>query len=141
MKKLEFSIEIKASKEKVWESLWTDQNYRKWTALFLPGSYYEGELKENSDVRFLSPGGHGLFAMVEKVIPFQSMHFLHFGLMIDGISQEKTFKDDAIEQYDLYEIEDGTKLTVTLKTEEEYTTYFKNSFPRALAVVKEIAEN
>lgn len=141
MKKLEFSIEIKASKEKVWESLWTDQNYRKWTALFLPGSYYEGELKENSDVRFLSPGGHGLFAMVEKVIPFQSMHFLHFGLIIDNISQEKTFKDDSIEQYDLYEIEDGTKLTVTLKTEDEYTTYFNNSFPRVLAVVKEIAEN
>ena len=141
MKKLEFSIDIKAPKEKVWESLWADQNYRKWTALFLPGSYYEGELKENSDVRFLSPGGHGLFAMVEKVIPFQSMHFLHFGLIIDGISQEKTFKDDAIEQYDLYEIEEGTRLTVTLKTEDEYTTYFKNSFPRALAVVKEISEN
>lgn len=141
MNKLEFSIEIKASKEKVWESLWTDQNYRKWTALFLPGSYYEGELKENSDVRFLSPGGHGLFAMVEKIIPFQSMHFLHFGLIIDNISQEKTFKDDSIEQYDLYEIADGTRLTVKLKTEEEYTTYFNNSFPRALAVVKEIAEN
>ena len=141
MKKLEFSIEIKASKEKVWESLWNDQNYRKWTALFLPGSYYEGELKENSDVRFLSPGGHGLFAMVEKVIPFRAMYFLHFGLILDGISQEKTFKDGAIEQYDLYENEKGTKLTVTLKTEEEYKTYFNNSFPRALAVVKEIAEN
>lgn len=141
MKKLEFSIEIKASKEKVWESLWNDQNYRKWTALFLPGSYYEGELKENSDVRFLSPGGHGLFAMVEKVIPFRAMYFLHFGLILDGISQEKTFKDGAIEQYDLYENEKGTTLTVTLKTEEEYKTYFNNSFPRALAVVKEIAEN
>ena len=54
MKKLEFSIEIKASKEKVCGSLWHDQNYRKWTAIFLPGSYYEGELKENSDVRFFS---------------------------------------------------------------------------------------
>ena len=141
MKKLEFSIEIKASKEKVWESLWNDENYRKWTALFLPGSYYEGELKENNDVRFLSPGGHGLFAMVEKVISFESMHFLHFGLIIDGVSQEKTFDAGATEHYDLYEIQDGTKLKVTLKAAEEYTTYFKNSFPRALAAVKEIAEN
>ncbi|QBO59134.1 SRPBCC family protein [Chryseobacterium salivictor] len=141
MKKLEFTIEISASREKVWDALWSDQNYRKWTAVFIPGSYYEGELLEGNDIRFLSPGQHGLFAVVEKVIPFQSMHFLHFGLVLDGISQGKTFSENSIEYYDLYETEQGTKLTVNIHTEEEYVTYFSNSFPRALNAVKELAES
>ncbi|WHF52272.1 SRPBCC domain-containing protein [Chryseobacterium gotjawalense] len=141
MKKLEFTVEISASREKVWDALWSDQNYRKWTAVFIPGSYYEGELLEGNDIRFLSPGQHGLFAVVEKVIPFQSMHFVHFGLVLDGISQGKTFSENSIEYYDLYETEQGTKLTVTINTEEEYVTYFSNSFPRALHAVKELAES
>lgn len=141
MKKLVFSIEINASREKVWDVLWSDQNYRNWTAVFIPGSYYEGELHEGNDIRFLSPGEHGLFAVVEKVIPFQSMHFTHFGLVIDGISQEKTFGEDAIEQYELSESQVGTKLSVTIKTEEEYITYFSNTFPRALSAIKEITES
>ena len=34
MKKLEFSIEINASKEKVWEALWKAENYAEWTKVF-----------------------------------------------------------------------------------------------------------
>lgn len=141
MKKLEFTIEISASREKVWDALWSHQNYRKWTAVFIPGSYYEGELQEGNEIRFLLPGQHGLFAVVEKVIPFQSMHFLHFGLVLNGISERKTFSENSIEYYDLYETGQGTKLTVTINTEEEYVTYFSNSFPRALHAVKELAES
>lgn len=140
MTQLKFSININASKEKIWDILWEDQSYRGWTAKFIPGSYYEGELKEGNDIRFLSPGEHGLFAKVEKVIPYQSMHFVHFGLVLDGVSQHKTFEEDAIEYYDLYESDFGTELTVTIKTDEEYITYFNNSFPRALNAVKELAE-
>lgn len=140
MKRLEFSVEIKASKEKVWDILWNDESYRVWTASFIPGSYYEGEIIQGNNIRFLSPGQHGLFAVVEKVIPFQSMHFMHFGLVLDGVSQDKTFQDDSIEYYDLLEIESGTKLTVKINTEDEYITYFSNSFPKALNVVKQLAE-
>lgn len=140
MKRLEFSVEIKASREKVWNILWNDESYRVWTASFIPGSYYEGELIQGNNIRFLSPGQHGLFAVVEKVIPLQSMHFMHFGLVLDGVSQDKTFQDDSIEYYDLLEIESGTKLTVKINTEDEYITYFSNSFPKALNVVKQLAE-
>lgn len=141
MKKLEFSIEIEASKEKVWEILWSDESYRKWTATFIPGSYYEGEFIEGNTILFLSPGQHGLFAAVEKVIPYQAMYFRHFGFILDGKAEKKTFADDSIEQYDLFERPNGTKLTVMINTEEEYIDYFTNSFPRALLAVKELAES
>lgn len=140
MKQLEFSIKINSSREKVWEILWQDESYRKWTAVFIPGSYYEGELKQGNDIKFLSPGENGLFAMVEKMVPFESMHFVHFGLILDGVREQKTFKDGAIEYYDLHEIDGFTNLKVTLRTEDEYIDYFNNIFPRALEAVKELAE-
>ncbi len=34
MKKLEFSTDINASKEKVWDALWKDENYEEWTKSF-----------------------------------------------------------------------------------------------------------
>jgi len=40
MKKLQFVLEINASKEKVKEALWQDENFRKWTSAFGEGSYY-----------------------------------------------------------------------------------------------------
>ena len=140
MKKLEFSIEIQAGKEKVWETLWNDETYRKWTATFIKGSYIEGELREGEEVRFLTPGEHGLFGIVEKLVPYKTMHFKHFGEVLDGISQDITFGDEGIENYDLEEIENGTRLIITINTTEEFITYFTNSFPRALDAIKEIAE-
>ena len=45
MKKLQFSIEINAPKEKVWDTLWQDENYRKWTSVFMEGSFAESDWK------------------------------------------------------------------------------------------------
>ncbi|MGQ0827138.1 MAG: hypothetical protein ACT4ON_01960 [Bacteroidota bacterium] len=39
MEKLQFTIDIKASREKVWKTLWEDTSYRKWTSAFSEGSY------------------------------------------------------------------------------------------------------
>ena len=39
MKKLEYTISINAPKEKVWHSLWDDENYESWTKAFCDGSY------------------------------------------------------------------------------------------------------
>ena len=81
-----------------------------------------------------------MFAVVEKMTPLKSMHFKHYGEVLYGVRQEKAYDENAIEQYDLTETEVGTTLTVTINTEEEYITYFTNSFPRAIKEIKEIKE-
>ena len=55
MKKLQFSIEINAPKEKVWDTLWQDENYRKWTSVFIEGSFAESDWKEGGKIHFLTP--------------------------------------------------------------------------------------
>lgn len=61
MEKLHFSTNINAPREKVWDTLWNDNSYRKWTSAFMEGSYAETDnWKEGSKVLFLSPGGDGM---------------------------------------------------------------------------------
>lgn len=105
MKKLQFTIEINASKEKVWDALWNDQNYRNWTSVFHEGSHYESDLHEGSEIFFLGPEKSGMYAKIEKLVPNEKMYFLHLGEYKDGEKQEGTFGEEAIEQYDLVEKE------------------------------------
>lgn len=141
MKKIEFSIEISASKEKVWEALWKDENYRKWTSAFMDGSYAESDWKEGSEIKFLSPGENGMFGVIEKLVPLEKMYFKHLGEIKNGEKQEISYGDEAIERYDLIEENGKTILTATMNAPEEYIIYFSRVFPTAVEKIKEIAEN
>ena len=140
MKKLQFTIEINASKEKVWDALWNDQNYRNWTSVFHEGSHYESDLHEGSEIFFLGPEKSGMYAKIEKLVPNEKMYFLHLGEYKDGEKQEGTFGEEAIEQYDLVEKGGKTELTVTMNVPEDYIPYFAETFPKALGKVKEMVE-
>lgn len=140
MKKLEFTIEIIASKEKVWDALWQDENYRNWTSVFHEGSHYEGDLKEGSEILFLGPEGSGMYAIIEKLVPFEKMYFLHQGEYTNGEKQPGTFGEEAIEQYDLAEKDGKIELAVKMNVPEDYIPYFAETFPKALGKVKEMAE-
>jgi hypothetical protein len=43
-----FVSTINAPKEKVWDALWKDASYRKWTAVFMDGSYAKSDWAEGS---------------------------------------------------------------------------------------------
>ncbi len=140
MKKIQFTIEINAPKEKVWEALWKDENYRNWCAVFHEGSHYKSDLQEGSKIYFLGPENSGMFGIVEKNVPFEKMHFLHKGEFKNGEEQGENYGLEAIEQYDLEEKDATTSLSVTMNSPEEYLGYFTDTFPKALEKVKEIAE-
>lgn len=140
MKTLHFSIQINAPKEKVWNALWEDQNYRKWTAVFQEGSYAESDWQEGSKILFLGSNGDGMFSMIEKKTPHQQMTFKHLGELKNGV-EERTDWGDARESYFLTEKDGGTELKVELDSVGEFESYFSETFPKALQVVKDIAEN
>ncbi|WP_297984264.1 SRPBCC domain-containing protein [uncultured Chryseobacterium sp.] len=140
MKKLEFSIPINATKEKVWEALWKDDNYRNWCAVFHEGSHYESDLKEGSKIYFLGPDKSGMFATIEKMVPYEKMYFLHKGDYKNGVEQTENYGENAIENYDLSEENGTTTLSVTMNAPEDYIPYFTSTFPTALEKVKDIAE-
>lgn len=144
MKTLNFTTKINAPKEKVWNILWDDANYRKWTKVFMEGSYAVSDWKEGSKVLFLSPEGEGMFSRIEKKIPNELMSFKHLGVVKDKMEQPETEEtkkwSGAMENYSLKEKDGITELTVDLDTIEDHEKYFSETFPKALDAVKDLAE-
>jgi hypothetical protein len=139
MKKIEFSIDIMATKEKVWDMLWSDAGYRKWTSAFTEGSYAESNWQEGSKIRFLSPGGDGMFAIIESKKDFEEMIFKHLGEIKNGMEVPKDWAG-AKEAYYLKEENGITQLRVSLDTVEDYENYFTEAFQKALQILKQNSE-
>ena len=141
MATLQFSVLINATKEKVWETLWNDHAYRQWTAVFQEGSYAESDWKEGSEISFLTPGGNGMYSIIEKKIPYVQMSFKHVGEINDGIKLPKEWGAIAAESYYLAESNGGTRLDVTTGSTAEFEAYLRDKFPEALKVLKQLCES
>ena len=148
MEKLNFSTNINAPREKVWEVLWNDDTYRKWTSAFMEGSYAETDnWKEGTKVLFLAPGGSGMVSTVARNKKNEFMSFKHLGEVKDGVEDTESEKvkqwAGATENYRLTDENGKTKLDVDLdvdNTNGDFKNYFIKTFPIALEKVKELAE-
>lgn len=140
MKTIKNVIDINAPKEKVWEALWEDKNYRQWTTVFHEGSHAVSDWEEGSKILFLGPDGNGMYSVIDKKILYKQMTFKHLGEISNGVEQILQSWEGAKESYILSETDGITTLQVDLDTTEEYAQYFEDTFPKALEVVKSIAE-
>jgi uncharacterized protein YndB with AHSA1/START domain len=137
-----FSTTINSPREIVWQNLWNDAPYRKWTAPFMEGSYAESNWEEGDTIRFLSPGNNGMFGVIQTKIPNQEMTFRHLGEIKNGVEEIKDWKH-ATESYRLEAVDNTTTLKVSLTMENastQFENYFNEAFPKALAVLKQLCE-
>lgn len=136
---LKFEETISATPNKVWSVLWADETYRQWTAVFAVGSYAESDWREGSDIRFLNPEGSGMLSVIEKRVENQVMVFKHLKDIINGELKDTTWSG-ATESYELISENGITRLIVELQSTEGPLAYFKETFPKALIVVKELCQ-
>lgn len=139
MKKLEVSVDIHAPKEKVWTTLWDDATYRKWASVFMPSSHAVSDWQQGSNIDFLDGDGNGMFSIIEKNIPNREMTFRHQGEIKDG-QRVKSEWACARESYFLVELNDITTVNVVMDNSEEWQSFFETYIPKALRVVKDLAE-
>jgi hypothetical protein len=144
METLEFKIRIKASAEKVWSVLWNDETYRKWAGVFYEGSYAISDWNEGGKIHFLGPEGGGMSSLIEKKIPNEYMAFKHLGEIKDfkelpATEQTKEWSG-AMEIYRLTPDDEFTDLVVQVDVVEKHIDYFKDAFPKALEIVKQLSE-
>jgi hypothetical protein len=144
MEKLNFTINIKAPAEKVWQVLWNDATYRKWTSAFQEGSYAVSDWKEGSKIQFLSPDGSGMYSIIDTCKPNEYMAFKHLGVVkhfaeLPNDEETKTWSG-GMEIYSLREENGATILECTLDSVEQFKDYFQSTFPKALLLIKDIAE-
>lgn len=142
MKDMQFSIDINASKEKVWNTLWQDETFRAWADIVDPETYMIGELKEGAEVQFLSAAnGYGVTSLVEKVIPGESLLLRHSADTQETGTQERDKQwTGGTETYSLVEKDGVTTLTVAFDVPDELEEYFLAAYPKAMEKIKELAE-
>ncbi len=145
MKRLTFSIDLNASKEKVWYSLWDEENYEDWTSAFCEGSFTISDWEEGSKIYFLDPNGNGMNSKITIKKPFETMLFSHYGEIKHfkelPITEETQAWSGSEERYDLTENNGITTVKATVDVVEKYLDYFNEVFPKALAKLKIIAES
>ena len=141
MQKMQFSINIEASKEKVWETLWGDKTFRDWGNIIDEGQYMVGELAEGNEIQFIGGSGFGVTSLVEKLIPHEYLALRQVADTIDYGKQERDKEwTGGTESYELVEKNGITNLIVKIDVPTGQEETFKDRFPKALERVKILAE-
>lgn len=146
MKPMNFSITIRAPKEKVWNTMLQPETYRIWTAEFGEGSYYEGSWEQGERIRFLGPDGSGgMTSVIAENEPYQFISIRHLGIVKNGIddteSPEAKAWSSAYENYTLDERGGLTELKVEMSAiPAEFEQYMADTWPKALARLKSLCE-
>lgn len=149
MQKFQISISINAPKEKVWHTMLDEDSYREWAAAFQEGSYYDGNWEKGSKIKFVGPDPQtgntdGMVAEVVENRPYEFVSVQHIALYGNGV--EDSTSDEAkkwVPSYENYTFteEDGiTEVLVEIDMIEEHIPMFEKMWTRALAQLKEIAE-
>jgi len=139
---MRFSIEIQATKEKVWDTLWQDETFREWASIIDPETYMVGDLKEGNEVQFISAAsGYGVTSLVEKLVVGEFLLLRHQADTQDAGQRERDKEwTGGEESYTLAEKDGTTTLSVAFGVPPEFEESFKVSYPQALKRVKVLAE-
>ena len=142
MQKLQFTIEIKAPREKVLHTLWDDKSFRDWGNIIDEGQYMAGEIKEGNEVHFISSvNGYSVTSLIEKLVPNEFVSFRQMSDTKDSGKQKREKEwTGGRESYELTEKYEVTTLVVKIDVPAEQEETFKIRFPRALKRIKALAE-
>lgn len=141
---LQFPIWIDAPRDKVWAAMLERPTYEQWTAPFCEGSTYEGGWNRGDRIRFLAPGGEGMVSEIAESRRPEFVSIRHLGMIAGGVEDTTSEKvrawAPALENYTFAEENGGTRLRVDVDVLPEYEQFMQDTFPKALARLKEICE-
>jgi uncharacterized protein YndB with AHSA1/START domain len=145
---LHFEISINAPAAKVYHTMLDPTSYQQWTAEFCSTSYFKGSWEKGSKMHFIGVNKdgkeEGMVSRIKENIPNEFVSIEHLG-MLDGETEITTGPAveswaGVLENYHFREEGGQTIVSVTMDSNEEYKTYFEQTWPKALQKLKEICE-
>jgi hypothetical protein len=144
MKSLQFSTRILAHPKTVWDVMIAQETYRVWTSEFADGSYFEGSWNKGERIRFLTPGGRGMVSVIEESRPYEFISIKHLGEIKDGVEDTESGAvrawAPAFENYAFSSDGASTEVKIDIQITPEFEAYMQNTWPKALAKLKDICE-
>ena len=149
MRKLNYKIEIKAPKDKVYQNLIGKETFKQWTSEFHPTSDFEGSWEKGEEIRFIGYAEdgkkEGMLALIEENMPNELISIRHYGV-IDG--ENEIFEGPKVEAwapaYEIYTLSQEMEITylaVEVDAADENMEYFDKTWPKALNKLKDISES
>ncbi|WP_316839286.1 SRPBCC domain-containing protein [Pedobacter gandavensis] len=146
MKTLQFTKDIKAPVQKVWDTLWNETSYSQWTNAFSPGSgsTVQSDWKVGGRTLFVDRNGNGMISTIKSKNEPYDIVFEHLGEITDGKEDTTSEKvkswAGSLEEYHLSEEEGMTKLTASVQVVEEWEEIMNKGFTEGLEEVKRLSE-
>lgn len=149
MQKLQYSININASVQKVWDTMLQDKTYREWTSAFSEGGYFKGSWEKGSRIEFVGIDPEtgkesGMLSRIAENQPYKFVSIEHIGIIMNGV--EDTTSEaakkwiPAFENYTFSEKDGVTTVDIELDSLEENAEMFNQMWPKGLQKLKELAE-
>ncbi len=143
-KKIIKSIDINASRENVWNSLFMPESFKQWGAEFSQGTEVITTWEEGSKVIFKDASNSGLVGTIIKNVPQEIMVIEYYGeLKDDKEDAESPYAQEvkgAMETYILTEKEGRVYLAIECDMSEKYFDMMSEAWDRALVKIKTLAE-
>lgn len=148
METLHFEIGIDAPAARVYTTMLDEQGYRDWTSEFAPTSFYKGSWEKDSKILFIGVNQEGkqegMVSRIKENIPNKFVSIEHLGIL-DGENEITSGPAvdgwaGALENYSFREEGGKTIVVVDMDANEQFKSYFEQSWPKALKKLKEICE-
>jgi hypothetical protein len=144
MKTLTFEIAINAPRAVAWNNMLGAESYKAWTSQFCEGSYFVGSWDKGAKIQFLAPSGDGMSAVIAENSLHEYVSIRHIGMIENGVEDTTSEKvrawAPAYENYRFVDAPSGCRVIVTLDTASEWEQYMLDTYPKALARLKELCE-
>ncbi len=145
---LHFETTINCPVEKVYETMLSDDTYRTWTSVFNSTSRYEGSWKKGSKILFLGTDSKGeISGMVSRIKENVNNKFVsieHLGIIKNNneimCGDEVDGWKGSLENYSFKSSGNQTMLSIDIDSNEEFKSYFSDTWPKALNKLKSICE-
>ncbi len=148
-KEIRKSIEIDASREKIWDAITSDESFRDWCSAFCDGSYFVGDWSEGSKMRFLGPspedGQEG--GMISEVVEHKPGHVLRLKAVGEISNGEEKYSGGSFpewlgspEEYSLIGDAAPYELQIYAETPENMHEFFNSAWDQSVNRIKEISE-
>lgn len=143
-KAIKKSIDIQASREKIWDVLLNDSYTRIWYAEFSEGTRAETDWKEGSQVTFTDNSKDGMLGKIVTHRPNELLSIEFQGMIANGQedyeSEGAKAVKDTRETYRLSEKEGSIELAIESDMGEEYFESMSAAWDKALLKIKDLAE-
>lgn len=145
---IHFEVTINAPSDLVYKRMLDEKYFIEWTSEFNPTSRFKGSWEKGSKILFIGADENGveggMVSRIKENIPSKFVSIEHLGLFQGGkeiiSGKEVEGWAGAFENYTFKDINGATIVSVDIDVNQEFKSYFMDTWPKALSKLKEICE-